>query len=53
MKILVKHNIAFNHDMQEYITYLYNNFVKEKITTTPILKGPQTYASLKNKLAQK
>lgn len=39
--------------MEDYMTYLYNNITKEEKQTNQILKGPQTYASLKVKLAQK
>jgi len=45
----MKHNINFNQDMQEYITFLHQSQIKEKNATLSILKGPQTYASLKNK----
>ena len=48
VKLLMKHNIRFNQDMQEYISYLYESQVQEKKVGC-ILKGPQTYASLRNK----
>ena len=43
----MKHSIGFNRDMQEYLSYLYDTYVKEKGAN--ILQGPQTYASLKTK----
>ncbi len=39
--------------MQEYINYLYASLAKEKASTLTVLKGPQTYAAIKNKLALK
>ena len=45
----MRFSIAFNRDMQEYLSYLYETYVKEKSQGESILKGPQTYAALKGK----